>query len=143
MKYNGIEVKEFTSDKPVVFDPPKKMLVWDDNTDTAIPQHVCAFVPNREEGLSAVICKSSHWQHCAEIPKEIKPRNATYLELAKWLMQGKGLCKHRNSSIVFSSLSFDVSTIDNECDSSWIVLKWDDDEWHEPTVDYMGLEDLA
>ena len=29
MKYKGIELKEFTSDKTVVFDPPKEMLVWD------------------------------------------------------------------------------------------------------------------
>ena len=31
MKYKGKELKEFTSDKPVVFDPPKKMVVWDDD----------------------------------------------------------------------------------------------------------------
>ena len=26
MKYKGIELKEFESEKPVFFDPPKKML---------------------------------------------------------------------------------------------------------------------
>ena len=30
MIYKGIELKEFTSEKPVVFDPPKRMLVWND-----------------------------------------------------------------------------------------------------------------
>ena len=29
MKYKGIELKEFTSEKPVIFDQPKRMLVWD------------------------------------------------------------------------------------------------------------------
>lgn len=31
MKYKGKELKEFTSKKNVYFDPPKKMVVWDDD----------------------------------------------------------------------------------------------------------------
>ena len=30
MKYKGIELNEFESEKPVIFDPPKRMLVWGD-----------------------------------------------------------------------------------------------------------------
>ena len=31
MKYKGIELNEFESEKPVLFDPPKLMLVWRTN----------------------------------------------------------------------------------------------------------------
>ena len=34
MKYKGIELKEFESEKPVLFDPPRKMLVWDYDDET-------------------------------------------------------------------------------------------------------------
>ena len=49
MKYQGIELKEFTSDKSVVFDPPKKMLVWDDDNCRIIgdPVPVYAYIPDR------------------------------------------------------------------------------------------------
>lgn len=36
MVYNGIEAKEFTSDKSVVFDPPKWMPCWDKEVDSLI-----------------------------------------------------------------------------------------------------------
>ncbi len=26
-------------------------------------------------------------------------------------------------------------------DKDWRIRKWEDEEWHEPTADYMGLED--
>lgn len=30
MKYYGQELTEFASKKPIAFDPPKQMLVWDE-----------------------------------------------------------------------------------------------------------------
>lgn len=145
MKYKGIELKEFTSDTPMVFDPPKKMICWDDKTYTAIPQHVCAFVPNREEGLSAVISKSSHWQHCAEIPE---PRRATNRELARWLAQGNGEKKYVDDTepddgcfYASNEYTYECACADDSVPEEFLVRKWDDKEWHEPTVDYMGLEE--
>lgn len=45
MKYKGIELKEFTSGKPIVFDPPKKIIVW--NRDDSIPSlnEMYAYLP--------------------------------------------------------------------------------------------------
>jgi hypothetical protein len=31
MKYNGKELKEYISKEPIFFDPPKRMLCWDDD----------------------------------------------------------------------------------------------------------------
>lgn len=136
MKYNGIELKEFTSDEHVAFNPPKKMLVWDENIK-ARKDLVYAYIPKRF--VYKVIGHSCAWQHCAEILEERKSRRATSRELAKWLMQGNGLCKCREGSIVFSSLSFEEDATDKDCNPTFVVCKWDDKEWHEPTTDYMGL----
>lgn len=139
MKYNGLEVKEFTSDKPVAFDPPKKMLVCDtaellgdENIDT-----VYAYIPAAEYPVKT---GRNCFYRCAEIPEEAEPRRATNLELIKWLAQGNGLCKHRLDSMVQCIAKCDKVELDNECSPNWNVCKWDDTEWHEPTVDYMGLE---
>lgn len=140
MKYKGMELKEFTSDKPVIFDPPKKMLVWDceGNTDSV---RVLAYLPSLD--FPTITTEGFHYRHCAEIPEEPKPRRATNRELIKWLAQGNGLCKHRLGSTVQDNVKCDKIVLDNECNPNWRVRKWDDEEWHEPTVDYMGLEDLA
>ena len=67
MKYKGIELKEFKSEKPVLFDPPKRMLVWDCNVETPTEAEVLAFIPNR---YRKVIEQTSVYIHCAEIPVE-------------------------------------------------------------------------
>ncbi len=136
MKYNGIELTEFTSDKPVIFDPPRKMLVWDTEGDPIYEDMVDGYFPNRS---SRVLGTLETWAHCAEIPEETKPRLATNRELAKWLAQGNG--EWRNTSPIMSSRSTDlIYTEDADPALNVHVRKWDDAEWHEPTVDYMGLE---
>lgn len=143
MKYNGMKLKEFTSDKPLVFDPPKLMLCWSGHVDEAFPHHVFAFVPNREEGFAAVICKSSYWQHCAEIPeisKEPKPRRATNRELAMWLAKGNG--EWKNAIDGYPCRRTDLGYCEDTNPAPFVLVrKWDDTEWHEPTANYMGLED--
>lgn len=137
MKYKGIELKEFASDKPVVFDPPKKMLVWDKNAGDPVQTFVHAYVP--QVSLSA-ITDSGNYAHCAEIPEQPKPRLATYFELVKWLAQGNGLCTHCSGVSVWTDVDACEDELENECNPDWRVRKWDDREWHEPTADYMGLE---
>lgn len=82
MKYKGIELQEFKSDKPIVFDPPKKMLVWDDCDDgdieTASRLMVYAYLPARP--TNKVVADIGNWPHCAEITEiteEPKHRRAT------------------------------------------------------------------
>lgn len=137
MKY-----KEFTSITPVKFDTPKKMLVWDDDSDDAEVADVFAYYPGR---ALPVVGHADMWKHCAEIPKEQyserKSRRATYLELAIWLAQGEGLFQAKNGQLmrVFSNIDREIAK--EPLPQSVLVRRWDDKEWHEPTADYMGLEE--
>lgn len=137
MKYKGIELKEYKSDKPVVFDPPKKMLVWDEIMDTPLEAKVYSYMP---AWIYPVGTSTQTFCHCAEIPEEPKPRRATNLELMKWLAQGNGWCTNTLSSGVWAFHEFDVDYADEPCHKNFRIRKWDDKEWHEPTADYMGLE---
>ncbi len=137
MKYNGIELKEFTSDKPVAFDPPKKMLVWDDDNRRCRYAVVLAYLPM---STSPVIEDCSFWQHCAEDPEALKPRRATNLELSKWLAQGNGEVSMTDNLGVWTEHLYSRDKWDDACPEYMVIRKWDDAEWHEPTADYMGLE---
>lgn len=144
MKYKGIELKEFTSDKTVVFDPPKKMLVWNDGDgEVDPPVFVQAYIPSR---ITKVISNVGLWFHCAEIPEESKPRRATNRELAMWLALGNGekkrLDEYEKEGVVFASIEFtyELGDADRPVDECYFIRRWKETEWHEPTVDYLGLE---
>ena len=137
MKYKGIELKEFTSEKPVIFDPPKRMLVWDYVDGTPIEKDVIAFIPNR---YHKVIEQTSLYIHCAEIP-EVLCRRATNRELAKWLVQGNGQYKTGGSPRLWTEHPYDIGYDEEACPNTIKVRKWCDKEWHEPTREYLGLED--
>ena len=149
MEYNGIELTEVTESQ--IVDPPKEMFVWDYDPGCLLKADVLAIVNGRESGYP-VITKTGTYRHCAEIPEEPKPRRVTNRELSKWLAKGHGECMNPNSD----SYSYDDLTKANLASSTYTysgiseankkvpfyvrVRKWDDDEWHEPTVDYMGIE---
>lgn len=137
MKYKGIELKEFESEKPVVFDPPRKMLVWDYDDETPTKVEVIAFIPNR---YHKAIEQMSVYIHCAEIP-EVMCRRATNRELAKWLVQGNGQCKTGGSPRLWTEHPYDIGYDEEACPNTIKVRKWCDKEWHEPTREYLGLED--
>ena len=135
MKYKGIELKEFESEKPVVFDPPKRMLVWDYNDETTTEVEVLAFIPNR---YHKVIEQTSVYIHCAEIPEE-SSELATVLQFAKWVATGNGLLKR--GCCITNYVSFDEIDENSPVSDATLVRKWGDKEWHEPTLEYLGLED--
>ena len=137
MKYKGIELKEFTSEKPVIFDPPKRMLVWDYDDGTPTEVEVLAFIPNR---YHKVIEQTSLYIHCAEIP-EVMFRRATNRELAKWLVQGNGQYQVGGGSRMWTEHTYDIGQDDDACSKFIKVRKWCENEWHEPTREYLGLED--
>ena len=136
MKYKGIELNEFESGKPVVFDPPKRMLVWNDGNNEPATEQVFAFIPNR---CYPVIGTYDNLDHCAEIP-EVMCRRATNRELAKWLSNGNGQI-HFSGGTVWTEYNYDFGQDDDACSTFTKVRKWSDKEWHEPTLDYLGLED--
>ena len=136
MKYKGIELKEFESEKPVVFDPPKRMLVWDYDDETPTEVEVLAFIPNR---CHKVIEQMSVYIHCAEIPKVLESKLVTYRELARWLSEGNGEVMWSNA--VYTEWSYINDEENKAINESLSVRKWDDTEWHKPTRKYLGLED--
>ena len=136
MKYKGIELKEFESEKPVLFDPPRKMLVWNYDDQPPAEIDVIAFIPNR---CHKVIGPYQDLDHCAEIP-EVLCRRATNRELAKWLVLGNGQYKVSGGRI-WTEHHYDIGQDDDACSKFIKVRKWGDKEWHEPTREYLGLED--
>lgn len=138
MKYKGKELKEFTSEKNVYFDPPKKMVVWDDDLSPREEEVVAFFAGIRRYRVVAMF---ANHDHCAEIPEEPKPRMATKLEVLKWLAQGNGIAKDKGDNLTYAWFSVGEYEMDEPCDYTTLVRKWDDAKWHEPTVDYMFGED--
>lgn len=137
MKYKGIELN--TSDKPVVFNPARPMIVWDDNQFPE-KRFVEAYLP----GLYfPVILPTGRTVYCAEIPDKMKPKRMTNRQLAEWLAQGNGQFTNVNATYAWTELNVLKEKEDRPCVPEWRIRKWEDTEWHEPTVDYMGLEDLA
>ena len=137
MKYKGIELKEFESEKPVLFDPPKRMLVWDYVDGTPIEKDVIAFIPNR---YHKVIEQTSVYIHCAEIPEE-SSELATNIQLAEWLAKGFGIMKQFISGYISNRIYFNEDIENSTVGNGILVRKWGDKEWHEPTLEYLGLED--
>ena len=135
MKYTGSKLKEFESEKPVVFDPPKRMLVWDCDDETPTEVEVLAFIPNR---YHKVIEQTSLSLHCAEIPEE-SSELATVLQLAKWVATGNGLLKR--GCCITNYVSFDEIDENSPVSDATLVRKWGDKEWQAPTRKYLGLED--
>ena len=137
MTYKGIELNEFTSDKPVVFDPPKRMLVWDCNDETPTEVDVIAFIPNR---YHKAIEKMSVYIHCAEIP-DTGSELATNRELAKWLALGNGQIHFSGGTSIWMEYFYDIGHDEEACPNTIKVRKWGDKEWQAPTRKYLGLED--
>ena len=132
MNYKGIELKEVT--EPQLFDPPKKMLVWDKYDKVELD--VYAIVSRKD---FPVICVNSTWQHCAEIPELPESKPVTYRELARWLAEGNGEVMLANN--VLSNWNYSTDDEAKALDENLSVRKWDDKEWHQPTREYLGLED--
>lgn len=130
MKYKGIELKEVT--EPQIFNPPKKMLVWD-NYGEPVKIEVYAIASRKD---FPVICENSTWKHCAVIPES---ELVTYRELSRWLAKGNGEVKNANT--ICPNWNYFDDQENCIVKNSLSVRKWDETEWHKPTREYLGLED--
>ena len=129
VKYNGQDAEIVTT--PQVFEEPKEMLAWNGNLPTK--RMIVAILPN-----GTAIDTDKNWlRQCAFIPI----RRATNRELAKWLAQGNGEVKYSSQYAVKIKIEYGTTCDNDPCDGSFKVRKWDDTEWHEPTIDYMGIEE--
>ena len=140
MKYKGKELKEITT--PQVFDPPKEMLVWDNVVECNEPRIQTVYaVIQKATGTTQAIGECCRWSHCAEIPEEPKPRRATNRELAKWISQYGELTYEDDDATVYHEFSYKEHDREKPVVEKIYIRKWDDTDWHEPTVDYMDIED--
>lgn len=136
IKYNGTELQSITECK--VFEEPRKMLVWNTGFNSPIERMVCAIIPYRHEGNVIATCAA--YEYCAEIPEKPAPLRVTHYELAKWLATGNGQLKAECYVYSFYPYRRRENEIDTEVPYYYKVRKWDDTEWHEPTIDYMGIK---
>ena len=136
MKYKGIELKEVT--EPQLFDPPKDMLVWNDDDESVWrgKVSVCAIVGHREY---PVISACGYYNHCAEIPTVTESELVTYRELARWLAKGNG--EVNNANTICQNWNYWYDQENCIVKNSLSVRKWDETGWHKPTREYLGLED--
>lgn len=144
MQYKGMDLIEIT--EPQIFNPPKQMLVWNENDREPRIDTIYAIGPSSMDWPARAISDDGRFEarcykYCAKIPK---PRRATHRELSKWLAQGNGeVTEGDTNSFPFceTSLDYDSGKSDKPCGYPISIRKWDDDEWHEPTTDYMGIKE--
>lgn len=137
MQYKGHELEPLTERK--VWDEPHKMLCWDEDTEEPEIREVVAHFPEITD-VYHVVCFDGGWfVKCAEIPEEPKPRRATNRELSRWLAQGNG--EIIQPHCISQHFSYCPGEENETVENHYEVRNWADTEWHEPTVDYMGLEE--
>lgn len=143
MKYNGIEIAELVTSH--IKNLPREMVVWNDGTTPKVKTIVgtcvnlkgdCWYIAHDDE-LDIV-----KFKHCAEIPEETKPRMATNRELSKWLAQGNGeFCNNTNlESCIRNFYTYQPNEANKTAPTYVKIRKFDDDNWHKPDVQYMGIE---
>lgn len=142
INYNGMELEEATT--PQIFDPPKRCVVWDDDSLSPSESNVIAIFPDSAKLKRNVMDLYLYrYQHCALLPDQPEPRRATNRELARWLIEGKAQIRHSDSDMVYVGWNYKEFEDDLPCSNNVLVRKWDDTEWHEPTVDYLFGGDNA
>lgn len=148
INYNGIELEEVT--EPQIFDPPKKCVVFDSYDEKkSIIRNVVAVLPasfNKSVGMQSVITEEKqYWKHCAILPENPAPRMATNRELAMWLAQGNGEWGISKFGVIEKAeigWFYDTGYEKQALQSELRVRKWDDNEWHTPDVEYMGITEV-
>lgn len=130
-----VEVKELK-----VFGEPHEMYVWDGELINKRPviKSVCAIIPYRYAG--SVITTNGAYEHCAEIQsfRLATHRLATQREVARWLAKGLGEVRISQEDI-HSYYNYSESKENDEF-IHFKVRKWEDTEWHEATIEYLGIK---
>jgi hypothetical protein len=139
INYNGMELEEFVSYEPKIFNPPARMVVWDGSYNV-VEEDVYVYDPRRKNSY-CVITANASWLHCAILHDPPKPRRATNRELSRWLAHGNGECLGSQDD-ADTAWNYPMESSNAPLCEGAKVRKWSDTEWHEPTVDYLGLEDV-
>ena len=144
IKYKGMILEEATYDKAVVFESPRRAVVWDTNkvglTEYS-ERNVVAIIPYLD---NPVVTENNglHWGHCAFLDATNTDR-ATKRELSLWLSMGFGEAtadSNLETAIVTTHYDYRNTERNTPVTPGVMVRKWEDTEWHEPTKKYMGLK---
>ena len=121
----------------------KRMYVWDEGDRHPVVRLVVAILPNCTEGHRVITSGGSSWAYCCEIGEsEVKPRRATNLEFSRWLSQGNGqVHTDSNCGMTDTAILYDDKCDDTPVRDGLMARKWGDKEWHEPTIDYLGIKE--
>lgn len=142
MKYKGVELKDI-ADTPQLINPPREMLVWDDDSASASRMTVLAIVKASADDCR-VICEYSkgRFAHCAEIP-EASETLATNRQLSQWLAQGNGQVTPslNPKAAVYTEFAYFKQKDDDPVEDGVRIRKLYDNEWRKPTLEYMGIKE--
>ena len=138
INYKGMELKEIVLDIPTFFDTDQEAIVWNDsaNKDRVI---VYSYDPRSDYPVRSN--NDRIWKHFAFIPKKPVPRKATYKELAYWLSQGNGETSINGYIYHFFPYALDNEKREKTVDEKYLVRKWGDSQWQEPTIDYLEIKE--
>jgi hypothetical protein len=133
IRYNGKDYEEFTSDKVIIFDTPQPVLVWDEGLK--ITGEMVAYIPACQH---PVITSKNSWLHCA---RPCAVRRVTNKELAIWCAKGNGQVRCAGAANTHAFFSYALGTDDDPVTADYAVKRFDDEDWHLPTVEYLGIEE--
>ena len=135
--YKGKQYEEFTADKYILFEPPKRAIFWDtdEDTGTEVCDNLLAYLPGR---YHQAIAERNSWRHCALLPE---PRRATNRELSMWLAKGHGEVCRQGCNSASPCYAYDPRESEEKVPGRVMIRTWNDVVWHEPTADYMGLDE--
>lgn len=98
--------------------------------------------PNRFATESLDKKTQCNYQICYVVEEPTEGR-CTYKELARWVAKGEGVWTWggtTSAQSVFTELTFIEYDWDEPVPkNAYLIRKWDDTGWHEPTKEYMGI----
>lgn len=81
--------------------------------------------------------KEPKWLDNVKYRVKQKDKFCTNRQLAKWLAQGNG--ESITGAFVSTYHLYEEKESNDEVEN-FLVRKWDDEDWHNPTLDYMGIK---
>ena len=139
INYKGMELEQFEPDESQVFIPPLKGVF--ECCGTLHEGYLYSYDERFKSPYTDQ--NNSTWPNFALLPDPPKPRRPTRRELSKWLAQGNGEMKiGRSHEPTTDMWRYNENRENEDIGEGIVIRKWSDTEWHEPTVDYLGLEDV-
>ena len=76
------------------------------------------------------------------IAEEAAEQRITHARLSEWVAKGNGVYRTAPGGMSFTIHGFSENNADDPIDLGVEVRRWEDKEWHEPTVGYCFPEEV-